>query len=85
MGILRESAGQTDGLTPPLGFIRARLDGKACLIHFHSHADHNRAKQTVYLQMVHGQKLHLSSVIKTGTVTTVPCSFSESFSVQTLC
>jgi len=29
MGILQESAGQTDKLTPPLGFIRARLDVKA--------------------------------------------------------
>lgn len=49
MGILQESAGQTDGLTPPLGFIRARLDVEACLIHFHSHADPNEAEHRVYL------------------------------------
>lgn len=44
MAILLESAGQTDRLTPPVGFIRARLDVKACLIHFHSHAEHNTAQ-----------------------------------------
>lgn len=49
MGVLPESAGQTDRLTPPLGFIRARLDVKAALIHFHSHADDSRAKRVVYL------------------------------------
>lgn len=49
MGILQESAGQTERLTPPLGFIRARLDVKARLIHFHSHAEHNKAKRSVYL------------------------------------
>lgn len=45
MAILQESAGQTDGLTPPLDFIRARRDVKACLIHFRSHADLSRAEQ----------------------------------------
>lgn len=49
MGILQKSAGQTDRLTPPLSFIKARLDVKACLIHFHSHADHSKGKHGVYL------------------------------------
>lgn len=40
-------------LTPPLGFIKARLDVETCLIHSRSHADHGRAVRSVSIFSSH--------------------------------